>query len=153
MQNQEIQSDVVPTALPVGRPTPKRILVVDDEPDFRKLTVDVLTGAGYEVEAVGDGAAGWEALLASDYDLIITDNKMPRMHGVEMIEKLRAASMSLPVIMATGLPPMHEFVRRPWLKPDIILEKPFSNEDILGAVRKILNPIYGGRLKTAAPAP
>jgi CheY-like chemotaxis protein len=132
-------------ALPVNGQvnSPPRILVVDDERDFRQLATDVLTGSGYEVEAVNDGAAGWEALLTYDYDLIITDNIMPRMQGIEMIEKLRAASMTIPVIMATGLPPMHEFVRRPWLKPDVTLEKPFSNEDLLGAVKKLLGTING----------
>jgi DNA-binding response OmpR family regulator len=125
--------------------SPPRILVVDDERDFRQLATDVLTGSGYEVEAVNDGAAGWEALLTYDYDLIITDNIMPRMQGIEMIEKLRAASMTIPVIMATGLPPTHEFVRRPWLKPDITLEKPFSNEDLLGAVKKLLGTVNGSQ--------
>jgi two-component system, chemotaxis family, chemotaxis protein CheY len=118
--------------------SPQRILVVDDENDSRQLTVDVLSDSGYAVEAVKDGAAGWEALQESNYDLIITDNKMPRMKGIELIEKLRAACMALPVIMATSYLPTHEFVRRPWLKPDLTLEKPYSNDDLLEAVDKIL---------------
>src|ERR1700685_1658263 len=97
---------------------PRRILVVDDENDTRQLSVDVLTGSGYDVEAVKDGADGWEALQTNIYDLIITDNKMPRMTGIEMLEKLRAARMSLPVIMATGNLPKYEFSRKTWLKPD-----------------------------------
>ncbi|MGA2246647.1 MAG: response regulator [Verrucomicrobiota bacterium] len=77
---------------------PHRILVVDDDGDARQLTVDVLTGSGYEVVGVKNGAAGWSALQACHYDLIITDNRMPKMQGIEMIAKLRAASMTLPVI-------------------------------------------------------
>jgi DNA-binding response OmpR family regulator len=118
---------------------PPHILVVDDERDARQLTVDVLARSGYDVDAVEDGAAGLAALLAGKYDLIITDNKMPRMSGVEMIEKLRSARMGLPVIMVTGYLPEHEFVRRPWLKPDVILEKPFSNDELLAAAKKLLN--------------
>jgi CheY-like chemotaxis protein len=117
---------------------PPHILVVDDERDARQLTVDVLARSGYDVDAVADGAAGLAALLAGKYDLIVTDNKMPKMSGVEMIEKLRSARMGLPVIMVTGYLPEHEFVRRPWLKPDVILEKPFSNDDLLAAVKKFL---------------
>jgi len=45
---------------------------------------------------VQDGAAGWESLQTYDYDLVITDNKMPRMTGVEMIGKLRSANMAVP---------------------------------------------------------
>ena len=79
---------------------------------------------------------GWEALQNNSYDLVITDNKMPRMTGIEMIEKLRSATMTLPVIMATRYLPTHEFVRRPWLKPDAALERPFSNDELLAAVKK-----------------
>ena len=118
--------------------SPHRILVVDDDSDTRQLSLDVLAGAGYDVEAVKDGAAGWEALQAKSYDLIITDNKMPRMTGIEMIEKLRSARMAVPVIMATGYLPTHEFARKPWLKPDATLQRPFSNDDLLAAVKEVL---------------
>jgi len=118
--------------------SPKRILVVDDDSDSRQLSVDVLAGSGYDVEAVLDGDAGWEALQAKRYDLIITDNKMPKMTGIEMIEKLRAARMTPPVIMATGHLPMNEFARRPRLKPDAMLEKPFSNDELLEMVKEVL---------------
>ncbi|MEJ0091315.1 MAG: response regulator [Limisphaerales bacterium] len=122
---------------------PYRILVVDDDGDTRQISINVLVNSGYEVEGVTDGAAGWEALQAYDYDLIVTDNKMPRMTGVEMLEKIRAARMSLPVIMATGNLPTHEFERRPWLKPDLMLQRPFSNDDLLAAIKKVLGPDDG----------
>jgi CheY-like chemotaxis protein len=116
-----------------------RILVVDDARGSRRLSVHVLTVSGYDVDAVNDGAAGWEALQAASYDLVITDNKMPGLTGIEMIGKLRAASMAIPVIMATRSIPAREFERKPWLKPDAQLQRPFSNDDLLQAVRKILN--------------
>jgi FixJ family two-component response regulator len=47
--------------------------------------------------------------------------------------------MTLPVIMATGHLPMNEFARKPWLKPDAMLQRPFSNDDLLEAVQKILH--------------
>ena len=131
-----------PSGVPRQRPTnsPRRILVVDDDSDTRQLSVDVLVGSGYDVDAVMDGAAGWEALQDTRYDLAITDNKMPRMTGIEMIEKLRSARMALPVIMATRHLPMVEFARKPWLKPDATLERPFSNDELLEAVKKVLRP-------------
>ncbi|MGA2788345.1 MAG: response regulator [Verrucomicrobiota bacterium] len=139
-------SKVPPAGEPAGAPwharriPPYRILVVDDDSDTRQLSVDVLVGSGYDVDAVLDGAAGWEALQDSSYDLAITDNKMPRMTGIEMIEKLRSASMTLPVIMATGQLPINEFARKPWLKPAATLQRPFSNDDLLEVVNKILRP-------------
>ena len=131
-----------PSGAPWQRPKnpPRRILVVDDDSDTRQLSVDVLVGSGYDVEAAIDGAAGWEALQANGYDLTITDNKMPRMTGLEMIEQLRSARMTLPVIMATGHLPTNEFARKPWLKPDATLQRPFTNDDLLEAVKKVLRP-------------
>src|SRR5580692_10271674 len=67
--------------------SPHRILVVDDDSDARHLCIDILAGCGYEVEAAKDGAAGWDALQAKIYDLVITDNLMPKMTGIEMLEK------------------------------------------------------------------
>jgi DNA-binding response OmpR family regulator len=118
--------------------SPRRILVVDDDSDTRQLSVDVLAGSGYEVSAANDGAAGWDALQTRGYDLIVTDNKMPRMTGIEMIGRLRSAKMAVPVIMATRQLPVFEFASRPWLKPDAALERPFSNDDLLETVKKVL---------------
>ena len=122
---------------------PQRILVVDDDEDTRQLSIDVLAASGYDVEAVPDGVAGWEALQTNAHDLVITDNKMPRMTGIEMIEKLRSARMSLPVIMATRYLPAFEFARKPWLLPNATLQRPFSNDELLDAVKKILSPNGG----------
>jgi len=129
---------------PAPKPTrawkksPHLVLVVDDDSDVRQLSVDVLTASGYGVEACNDGDAGWQALQTRSYDLVITDNKMPKMTGLEMIEKLRSASMALPVIMATTFLPTSVFVRKPWLEPDAVLQRPCSNEDLLEAVKKVL---------------
>ena len=82
-----------------------RILLVDDELDIRLLGADLLFHSGYQVDTAGDGESGWEALQARDYDLLITDNKMPKVSGVELVRKLRSARMALPVILATGAMP------------------------------------------------
>ena len=132
---------------------PPRILVVDDDSDTRQLSVDVLVGSGYDVDAVIDGAAGWEALQSARYDLAITDNTMPRMTGIEMIEQLRSAHMAVPVIMATGHLPLNEFSRRPWLKPDALLQRPITNDELLDAVKKVLGPDHGLDEHKEAPVP
>ena len=118
--------------------TPRRILVVDDDNDTRQLSVDVLVEAGYYVESAGDGAAGWEALQVKNYDLVITDNHMPRLTGMEMIAKLRSAHMSIPIILATGTFPANIIAHNPWLKPDAALQRPYSKDDLVATVKKIL---------------
>ena len=117
----------------------QRILMVEDDADIRRLNVEALNSSGYAVDAAEDGAAAWEAVQASRYDLLITDNNMPNLTGIGLLKKLRAADMRLPVIMATGtLPTEALFTRYPWLHPAVALVKPYSTDQLLGTVEKVL---------------
>ena len=85
-----------------------------------------------------DGAAAWEALQANRYDLLITDNNMPRLTGMELLKKLRSARMELPVIMATGTLPTQELAQNPWLEPVAMLAKPYATDQLLDTVKNVL---------------
>ena len=115
-----------------------RILVVDDEISIRQLTAEMLTRSGYEGDCAADGAAGWEALQAKRYDLLITDNFMPTVTGIELVKKVHAARMQLPVIMATAIFPEQEFILHPWLKAVPTLLKPFSVAELLSTVKRVI---------------
>jgi DNA-binding response OmpR family regulator len=117
---------------------PHRILVVEDDESVRVLNTQALKRSGYEVEAAEDGAAAWEALNNASYDLMITDNVMPRVTGVELLKKLRSSRMAMPVIMATGTLPEAEFTRYPWLRPAASLVKPYTIAEMLRTVKKVL---------------
>jgi len=121
---------------------PHRILVVDDDGDIRRLNTEALTYSGYQVDAAGDGAAAWDTLQSNSYDLLITDNNMPKLSGVELLKKLHAARMAVPVIMASGTMPKEEFIRYPWLQPAATLPKPFTGEELLGTVREVLRATH-----------
>ena len=120
-----------------------RILLVDDDRNVRQHSIAALAASGYDVEGVQDGAAAWQALQANTFDLIITDNQMPRMTGLEMIERMRAARIATPVIMATHDLPTHEFVRKPWLKPKATLQRPFTLDDLLKTIKGVLDTDNG----------
>jgi CheY-like chemotaxis protein len=152
--NQVSRTEEPATALARGqKKTSHRILVVDDDDDSRQLNIELLTSSGYEVEAANDGVAGWEALRAYDYGLVVTDNHMPRMTGLEMIEMLHYSGMTVPVIMATGSLPMDEFARKPWLKPEAMLQKPFTNSELLDTVSNLLGPGGGNEDQKGTPPP
>ncbi len=68
-----------------------RILVVDDDSEVRLLYADALCGPDYKVDFANDGPSGWEALQANRYDLMITEHAIPKLTGVELVRKLRAA--------------------------------------------------------------
>lgn len=67
----------------------KHILIVEDEPDLREAMVEVLTEAGFNVSAAGDGSSGLETAVAEKPDLILMDLMMPIMDGHEMLRRLR----------------------------------------------------------------
>jgi len=140
MNKNEVTSaeDFVSAPIQGRKSSRHRILVVDDDSDVRDHNVNMLIFSGYDVEGATDGADGWEALQDRHFDVVITDNTMPKMTGVEMIEKLRASRMTIPVIMATGAMPAFEFARKPWLTPDVALVLPISDDELLAAVRNIL---------------
>ena len=145
MKGNKISQDVE-TAIsrPCEANPPRRILVVEDEPDIRRLNAEVLIRSGFKVDTAEDGIAGWKALHAvrhapESYALLITDHEMPGMTGLALVKKLRDARMALPVIVATGrLPEVDLFSRYPWLQPAVALVKPYSVEQLLGTVEKIL---------------
>jgi DNA-binding response OmpR family regulator len=120
---------------------PCRILVVEDEPDIRRINAVVLHRAGYYVDTAEDGRAGWHAVrhAPESYALLITGHNMPGLTGLALVKKLRDARMTLPVIMATGaLPGVDLFDRYPWLQPAVALLKPYSIGQLLGTVEKVL---------------
>jgi DNA-binding response OmpR family regulator len=117
---------------------PRRILVVDDDSDLRRLYTEVLVRPGYHVDAEEDGAAGWEALQANNYNLLITEYSIPKLTGVELVRKLRAARMALPVVLAAVRLPVHELARNPSLQLAATLLKPFAVDALLDTVKNAL---------------
>jgi len=136
--------DMTQTEGPLGAPPqarhnqPRRILVVDDNDNIRNVNAQVLAHSGYHVDAAADGAAAWDSLQRASYDLLITDNNMPNVSGVELLHKLHAAHIVLPVILATAIPPKAEFTKCPWLQPAAMLIKPYSFRELLGTVKNVL---------------
>jgi DNA-binding response OmpR family regulator len=117
----------------------QRILVVDGEPDIRQLAAEALIQSGFEVVAVADAAAAWDALNDDIYyDLVIAENNVPKQTAIELLKKLRAARMILPVIITTETSPAQTFAASPWLQPDATLVKPFAAEELLGTVKIVL---------------
>ena len=132
---------------------PCRILVVEDEVEIRHLIVRKLRRSGFEVDEAENGVFAWSYLQVYDYDLMITDNSMPKMTGLELLAKLRAARIVLPVIMATGVPPAKEFAESPWLIPEATLTKPYTLDELLETVRKVLHVSDSPRTNGAVQPP
>lgn len=111
-----------------------KILVVDDEPDMRLILRRILEQAGHEVAEAGNGAVALESARTVVPDLVVTDNAMPVMGGVEMIRTLRAdpATGQIPVLAAAGVPGKLADLA------DAVLPPIYGREDVLSAVQVLL---------------
>jgi DNA-binding response OmpR family regulator len=118
---------------------PPRILVVDDDEDIRRLNTEALAASGYQVDAAADGADAWEVFQLNRYDLLVTDHNMPKVTGVELLLKIHAVGIVLPVIMVSGTIPTEQLKRHPWLQIDATLLKPYTADELLVTVKKVFS--------------
>ena len=83
-----------------------RVLMAEDEPLAAEVIEEGLVEAGFEVLAANDGQEAFDlAASGAGFDLLLTDLRMPRLDGKELIAKLRAERPDLPVVVMTGFPP------------------------------------------------
>jgi two-component system chemotaxis response regulator CheY len=118
----------------------KKILIVDDSPSVRQQVGMALTQAGYAVVEAVDGLDGLSKAATPGVSLVICDVNMPRMNGLEMVEKIKSDPkfFSLPVVMLTseGQAAIIERAKKAGAKGWII--KPFKAELLVAAVKKLV---------------
>ncbi len=109
--------------------------MVEDEASLRDGIVDLLTGDGHQVTAVGDGVAGVEAGLRDPFDLVVLDLMLPRLDGMEVCRRLRSARPGMPILMLTARGSEDDKVRGLMEGADDYVTKPFSARELLARVR------------------
>lgn len=116
----------------------KKILIVDDSATVRQQVSMALSGAGFAILEAVDGVDGASKLTSDgSIGLVICDVNMPRMNGIEMVEKIKASGGSVPIVMLTteGQPELIQRARAAGAKGWIV--KPFKPELLVGAVTKL----------------
>jgi two-component system, NtrC family, response regulator PilR len=116
-----------------------RILVVDDEKIKRVTLADDLAGEGHEVVTAADGQQAAELLDREVFDVLITDLKMPRLDGMELLKRLKAnpEHEDVAVILMTAYGSIPVAVEAMKLGAFDFVTKPFRNEDVFPLVRRI----------------
>ncbi len=115
-----------------------RILWVDDEVDLLRPHLMVLRAAGYDVDAVMNGQDALELLAGQSYDLVLLDEQMPGLRGIEVLERVRRVSPRLPVVMVSKSEEdstLHEAIGR---RADDYIVKPTSPRQVLSVVTRLL---------------
>ena len=117
-----------------------RILIIEDDADFRFILSMHLSAAGYQVQVAEDGVTGGRALLEQTPDLIISDVGMPFLNGFELLSLIRsdADTAAIPVILLSGRSDGDTMAKAVELGAADFLLKPVTLEDLLGSVRSCL---------------
>jgi two-component system, NtrC family, response regulator AtoC len=126
-----------------------RILVADDEPNLRRVLTAILRREGYDVVQAADGAEAID-LLADPVDVVITDLKMPRIDGMEVLRHASQQLPHVPVIMITAFGTVDNAVAAVKAGAFDYIEKPFEQEQIRQIVNKAVAQANLGR-KEARP--
>lgn len=112
---------------------PGRILVIDDERSARALLERVLRGAGHHVVVVETGEAALQQLAKSPFDLLVTDQNLPGIGGLDLLRLARSQYPTLQAIMVTGFPTPESRQGAQGLGVHSYVTKPFGILEILGA--------------------
>jgi DNA-binding NtrC family response regulator len=126
------------------------ILVVDDEKDIREGLKDLLESEGYKVDTAIDGSDALEKLKGLKHHLIISDIMMPKMSGIELLEKIKAISPFIEVIIITGYSTLERtieciekgaisYIEKPFKDLSDITDKVKRASDIIREKREIMN--------------
>ena len=113
---------------------PRRILVVDDEPQITRVLRTSLSSQGYDIRVANDGETALEILKDWSPDLVITDLSMPRMDGLELCRRLRAKSQ-MPILVLSVRGEERTKVQALDAGADDYVTKPFGMNELLARVR------------------
>jgi len=118
----------------------KNILTVDDSASIRNMVSFTLKGAGYDVTEAVDGQDGLDKSTSKSFDLILTDQNMPRMDGVTLIQKLRAMPQfrTTPILMLTTESGDDMKAKGKAAGATGWLVKPFDPQKLIEVVKKVI---------------
>lgn len=112
-----------------------RILLAEDEKEMSNALVAILKHNNYSVDAVYNGADAFDYGLSENYDVIILDIMMPKMNGIEVLEKLRNNNVHTPILMLTAKSQIEDRILGLDKGADDYLSKPFAMGELLARVR------------------
>tara|TARA_B100000795_G_scaffold4455_1_gene3135 strand:+ start:3156 stop:4319 length:1164 start_codon:yes stop_codon:yes gene_type:complete len=118
-----------------------KILIIEDEAAIRRVLIRIISeeNDSYEVEEAEDGLLGLEMILKNDYDLVLCDIKMPKMDGVEVLEKIKKVKPEIPFVMISGHGDLDTAVNTMRLGAFDYISKPPDLNRLLNTVRNALD--------------
>ena len=115
-----------------------RVLVVDDDPNIAELCSDILDAEGYEVEPAGNPAAAESKLSGGDFDIVLTDVRMPGCNGLEFLSSVLQMQPEIDVVVMTGYGSIDLAVDSLKGGACDFISKPFSPEDLSNRMKRLI---------------
>lgn len=125
------------------KPKPKRILIVDDDPNVRSVLEALFEVKGYEIDHAGDGEEGLQKVKQNIPDIIILDGMMPKKSGFQLAYELKNHHEyeAIPIVMLTAVDKVSAKSEKYWReksRADLYIAKPFDYTMLVNTVEKIL---------------
>lgn len=117
----------------------KTILIADDDDNLRRVLEFQLDEAGYQVQTAKDGAEALEIFKTNDFDCVITDLRMPKLSGLELLEKIKNIDSEIPVIVITAFGEVETAVTAMKAGAFDYVNKPFNRDEILLTIERAIN--------------
>lgn len=118
--------------------TNKKVLVIDDERIVLDSVTKILTSEDYDVDVTLSGREGRDLAIDGEYDIILTDIRMPDIGGMRVLRDVKRLKPSMPVVMITGFASVKSSVQAMKLGATDYVEKPFTPETLLKSVAMAL---------------
>lgn len=126
----------------------KRILIVDDEPNIRKILQAAFERAGYQTDAASDGQEAVQMLKAQTFDLMVTDVVMPEMTGVELLTTTKTIAPNMPVVIMTAYGTIAQAVEAMRAGATDYITKPFDLAALKRSIASLISASNKNKVKS-----
>ncbi len=116
----------------------KKILIVDDDAEFRSYLIEVLADRGYGTESAASAQEAQEHLKAADFDVILLDFMMPKQNGLDALAEIRRLCPKAKVVMITAFASIENAINAVKKGVSDYISKPFKIDDLLLTIRRVL---------------
>jgi len=127
-----------------GTAMTRKILVIDDEPEFCRVLARVLTEMGHQVSTASGGRQGLARIRKNPPDLVFLDIKMPRMSGLECLRRIRKFKRKFVIVVMTGFGDIQSAREALRLGAEEYISKPFDLDDLKQLVNELVKDLAGG---------
>ena len=115
-----------------------KVLLIEDEAKIAEFVIQGLSSAGYEVTHVDDGERGLAEILAGTHDLTILDVMLPKLNGFAVLQKIRMAGNTIPVIILSAKVDLPDRLMGFEMGADDYLPKPFFVEELVARIKAVM---------------